>query len=566
MKIAVLSNVNMNALIRLLAREADVEIYEPEGYGNELGLLYDKGSSYHIFDARVTFLLMDLMELIGGEIAPAVATEKIQTWFGQLSGALDPKRIYYVSDAYLWGYGPETAEDYGIKRRIENIWMECLDKLIQGHDNVRAFPYAHMIEQMGEENAFSRKMWYMGKILLSNDAQKRLCGLLLHKARVESRTPRKILFLDLDNTLWGGLAGENDITPVNLSEDHAGLAYKNLQRVISQMQKQGVLLGIISRNNPRDALDIIETHPHMVLRSDSFAVKKINWDPKDKNIAEACAELNIGVDSAVFFDDSASERELVKTMLPDVAVPDFPDRPEDLAEAMTGIYHTFFEKAHITAEDQNKTAQYVQNAQRAAYLEQAESFEGYLKGLEMSLIREDPKAGAERFLQLVNKTNQFNLTTVRYTAAELAEILENPEKRVFLYRVTDRFGDNGQVAALIVDVSGDVSVIEEFTMSCRVMGKHIEHAIITDVEHDLSEAGFEKLKGIYIPTAKNAPVANLYEDLGYMKCGEREDGGVEYQIEIAKAPKRMYHVFMAYRQLLQKRWEKKNDGKDSDTY
>lgn len=545
LKIAVLSNVNMNVLIRMLKKEADVEVYEPEGYGNELGTLYDGGSSYHAFDPEITFLLMDLMELIGSEMEPGIAAERTGTWFGQLSGALDPKRIYYISDAYLWGYGPETAGDYGIKRRIENIWMECLDKLLEAHGNVRAFPYARMIEQMGEENAFSKKMWYMGKILLGNDAQRRLCGLLLHKAKLEERIPRKILFLDLDNTLWGGLAGENDITPVNLSEDHSGLAYKNLQRVILQMQKQGVLLGIISKNNIQDAMDIIENHPHMVLRGDAFAVKKINWDSKDKNIAEACAELNIGVDSAVFFDDNPSERELVKSMLPDVAVPDFPDRPEDLAEAMTEIYHEFFEKAYVTDEDLNKTKQYAQNAGRNELLKNAESFEDYLKGLEMSLIRENPGAGADRFLQLVNKTNQFNLTTKRYTAAELSEILESAGKRTFLYRVTDKFGDNGQVAALIVDVSGDEPVIEEFAMSCRVMGRHIEHAIITDVEQQLSEEGFRRLKGIYIPTAKNTPVAKLYDELGYTKCRDRSDGGAEYEIEIAKAPKRVYHITTA---------------------
>lgn len=542
MKIAVLSNVNMNVLIRLLTKETDIKVYEPEGYGNELGLLYDKASSYHTFDAYVTFLLMDLMELIGGETEPDIAAKKIHTWFGQLSEALESGKVYYISDAYLWGYGPETSGDYALRRRIENIWMECLDKLMESHNNVRAFPYAHMIEQMGEENAFSKKMWYMGKILLSNDAQKRLCTLLTHKAALETRTPKKILFLDLDNTLWGGLAGENDISPINLSEDHSGLAYKNLQRVISQMQKQGVLLGIISKNNPRDALDIIEKHPHMVLRSDSFAVKKINWDSKDKNIADACTELNIGVDSAVFFDDSPSERELVRNMLPDVAVPDFPDRPEDLAEAMTEIYHNYFEKAFVTAEDRNKTKQYAQNAERNEFLRKAGSFDDYLKGLEIRLIRENPKVYAERFLQLVNKTNQFNLTTVRYTADRLAEVFENPSKKAFLYRVTDKFGDSGQVAALIVDVAGNVPVVEEFVMSCRVMGKHIEHAIITDVERRLSEDGFKKVRGIYIPTAKNTPAAKLYDELGYIKCEDRMDGGTEYEIEIDKAPKRVYYV------------------------
>lgn len=532
----------MNVLIRLLGKEPDVEVYKAEGYGNELGTLYDGSSSYHAFDPQITFLLMDLMELIGGEPEIGTASERIRAWFGQLAGALDAGRIYYVSDAYLWGYGTETSGDYGIKRRIENVWMECLDGLIDGHDNVRAFPYAHMIEGMGEENAFSRKMWYMGKVLLSNDAQRRLCGLLVHKAKLEGRTPKKILFLDLDNTLWGGLAGENDITPVNLSEDHSGLAYKNLQRVIIRMQKQGVLLGIISKNNPQDAMDIIDKHPHMVLRGDCFAVKKINWNSKDKNIVEACGELNIGVDSAVFFDDNPSERELVRSMLPQVAVPDFPDRPEELPEAMTKIYHDFFEKAFVTAEDLNKTRQYAQNAERDELRKRAASFDDYLKSLEMSLIRENPGTGADRFLQLVNKTNQFNLTTKRYTAAELSEIFESPGKRTFLYRVTDKFGDNGQVAALIVDVSGDEPVIEEFTMSCRVMGRRIEHAIVSDVEQELAGAGFARLRGIYIPTAKNAPVSGLYAELGYKKIKDRADGGAEYEIELAKAPKRVYYV------------------------
>jgi FkbH-like protein len=351
--------------------------------------------------------------------------------------------------------------------------------------------------------------------------------------------------LDLDNTLWGGLAGENDISPVNLSDDHSGLAYKNLQRVILGMQKQGVLLGIISKNNPEDADNIIDNHPHMILRSGCFAVKKINWDAKDKNIVTACDELNIGTDSAVFFDDNPAERELVKTMLPEVIVPDFPDRAEELPDVMTKIYHEYFEKPRITEEDLKKTRQYAENAERNRLLKHTESFDDYLINLETVIKREKPETNTERFLQLVNKTNQFNLTTQRYTLEELTDILDNADKKTFLYRVSDRFGDNGIVAALIVDMSAESPCIEEFVMSCRVMGRHIEHAIITEVEKELSCQGVKKLCGKYIPTAKNAPVAGLYEELGYTKLCENEDGSIEYEIEIAKSPKRVYHVTVA---------------------
>jgi FkbH-like protein len=544
-KIAVLSNVNMNVLIRLLEKEQGVEVYQTEGYGNELGLLYDRVSSYNVFSPGITFMIMDLMELIGGETDIAKATERIQTWFAQMEQTMENGRIYYISDAYLWGYGIETCAEPGIKARLENIWLESLLELTEHHENARIFPYAEFVQSIGAENTFSKKMWYMGKILLTNDAQKRLCSIICHKVSVEERTPKKILFLDLDNTLWGGLAGENDTIPINLSDDHAGLAYKNLQRVLLGMQRQGVLLGIISKNNQADALNIIDKHPHMLLRSGCFAIKEINWEPKDGNIVRACRELNIGTDSAVFFDDNPAERELVKTMLPEVIVPDFPDRAEDLPDAMEEIYHRYFEKAHITAEDLSKTRQYAENAERSRLLKSAQSYDDYLISLEMVMKREDPKTNAERFLQLVNKTNQFNLTTKRYTSNELNSIITDPKKKTFLYRVSDRFGDNGIVAALIIDMSGQIPYIEEFVMSCRVMGRHIEHAIITDVESALSEAGVSRLRGRYIPTAKNVPVAKLYEELGYARCSENTDGSAEYEIEIAKSPKRVYHVTVA---------------------
>jgi FkbH-like protein len=282
----------------------------------------------------------------------------------------------------------------------------------------------------------------------------------------------------------------------------------------------------------------------MILKKDSFAIIKINWESKDRNIAEACDELNIGLDSAVFFDDNPAERELIKSMLPQVTVADFPDKEEDLPDVMAEIYHEYFEKAHVTKEDLEKTRQYAQNAERRELLKSTGSFEEYLKSLEMVMKRENPAAHVERFLQLVNKTNQFNLTTGRYTLDELTEIINNPDKRVFLYSVADRFGDNGIVAALIADVSGETACIEEFVMSCRVMGRHIEHAIITDVENQLGCDGVKILRGIYIPTSKNGPVAGLYDELGYTLSAEEADGRAEYEVEIqiAKRVKRVYYV------------------------
>lgn len=543
-KIALLSNVNMNFVIRMLQKEA--EVYETEGYGNELGILMNPASAYHAFEPEITFLVEDLMELLEHDLETEAAAVRMENWFGQLEAALQDNVIYYISDACLWGVELAVIFDKGRKYRLEQMWQEKLDALCASHSNVRVFPYRGLMEKLGEEKAFSMKMWYMGKILHSGDAQKALSECILNKVRIEEQIPKKVLLLDLDNTLWGGLAGEADHTPIVLSEDHSGLAYKNLQRVILQMQKQGVLLGIVSKNNEEDVTGILAEHPHMVLRPECFAIQKVNWKPKHENIQEIAGELNLGLDSFVFFDDNETERQLVRDMLPQVIVPDFPAKPEELAGAMAAIYAEYFDKAVMTAEDEEKTKQYADNAKRNQLQKKVGSFGDYLKQLAITMERVDAGANMERLTQLVNKTNQFNLTTVRYSQTRMQQVLEDESRKVYFYRVGDRFGDNGLVAAVIVDCHGDVPVIEEFVMSCRIMGKNIEDAVVADVEQELRALGYQKLRGMYIPTAKNKPVAELYDRLGYTKVGKLpvEDGipGVLYEIALGEETRREHYV------------------------
>ena len=539
-KIALLSNVNMDFVIRMLQKH--VEIYRAEGYGNELGILTNPSSSYHVFEPDITFLVMDLMELLEHELDKETAKRRIEDWFAVVDSQLKPGKIYYISDAYLWG--PELAViwDVGRKAALEGIWQKKLEELCESHGNVRIFPYHHMVEVLGEKNTFSLKMWYLGKILLSNEAQRNLCELITEKVAEEMRTPKKVLILDLDHTLWGGLAGEANHTPVELSEEHVGLAYKNLQRVILQMQRQGVLLAIVSKNNEADALEILEKHPHMVLRPECFAAKRINWAPKHENIKEIGDELNLGTDSFVFWDDNPTERQLIQEMLPMVTVPEFPDRPEALAAAMATIYRQYFAAPSATKEDLDRTKQYAANAERKRLQGASGSFEEYLKELHMTALRVKPEKYMERLCQMMNKTNQFNLTTQRYSQGQIVALLEDVRKRVYLYQVSDRFGDNGVVAAIVVDCGGSTPVVTDFVMSCRVMGKNIENGLLEDVEEDLRGKGYEYLRGIYIPTAKNMPVAGLYDRLGYKRVGEDPGKRVEYELCLANRPNRMYYV------------------------
>ena len=533
MKIALLSNVNMNFVIRSLKK--DIDIFEPEGYGNELGFLQNPGSTYHAYDPEITFFVMDFMELTGHALELQQAKEKVDYWFATLEKSLRPGRLYYISDVRL--FGPETlvVEDAFLEKQLLGLWDDALSRLMNKHTNVRLLPYGKLLDRLGADGAYSVKTWYLGKILLSTAAQSELAKLLLDCVRVESYVPKKVLVLDLDNTLWGGLAGESTHTPVTLSDDHNGLAYKNLQRVLLQMQKQGVLLCICSKNNEEDAGEIIENHPHMVLRPDCFASMKINWNSKPENLQEIAKELNLGPDSFVFFDDSGAERELMKTMLPQVIVPDFPENPQNLASAMVEIYNQYFKKSVLTREDLEKTKQYAQNQKREQLKSGAASFEEYLAALKIEISRVDARKHAERLLQLLNKTNQFNLTTIRHTEADLQELLTDLNHEIYLFNVKDSFGDNGIVAALIVEL-GTIPQIREFVMSCRVMGRNVEMAILDYVEKDLAAKGYEKLIGRYEKTAKNVPVENLYLSLGY----EETSKAGAYLLDLSNHPKRVY--------------------------
>lgn len=534
-KLALLSNVNMDFVIRLLQKHS--RIWAGEGYGNELGQLMDPDSAFHAYGAELIFLVMDLMELLGHDLSVTAAGRRIDGWFDSVEAALEDGKLYCISDAYLWGSELAVLADAGQKAALEHLWQERLTALCAERKNVRILPYRRLIETLGEENSFSLKTWYLGKIPLKQEAQKRLCGLIQEMARIEERVPKKVLLLDLDNTLWGGLAGEREHTPVELSEERGGLAYKNLQRVLLQIQRQGVLLGIVSKNNEADAMEILERHPHMALRPEDFAARRINWKPKHENILEIAEELNLGLDAFVFWDDSPQERQLVRELLPQVAVPDFPEQKELLAPAMGEIYREYFAKPTLTQEDLARTAQYAANAAREGLREAAGSFEDYLRELAIVAVRVRPKAHFDRLLQLMNKTNQFNLTTRRYTQGEMAQVLQDPKKFIYLYRILDRFGDNGIVAAAVADCGGEVPVLTDFVMSCRVMGKRVEYALMGDIERDLRRRGYGALRGRYIPTAKNGPAADFYERLGYLPL----EPGI-YEIDLANLPERLYDV------------------------
>lgn len=496
-------------------------------------------SPLYAFEPQEIFLFVDILELIEHQLDREFAGKKIEEWFSLFESSLQRNVTYYVFDAYLHGLELEVAADNNIKPDIEMFWRNGLQQLSNQYYNVRPFGYCDIVCEFGNCQAFSAKMWYMGKIMHTTDFHRALAKKIVHQVEVDVRTEKKVLLLDLDNTLWGGLAGEYPVVPIILSDEKTGLAYKNFQRIIKQMERIGVLLCIVSKNNVADALRIIREHPHMVLKETDFSVMKINWENKRDNIVQIAEELHLGMESFVFLDDNPAERELILNTLPEVSVPDFPENPEQLPEFMVDIYRRYFEKSVVTDEDLRKTEAYKANKEREHLRIQSADFNAYLEGLCMKLIRVSPKNHMERFRQLMNKTNQFNLTTKRFSSHALEEIMQNDAIEIFLYKVTDKFGDNGIVAAAIVEYGHDAR-ITEFTMSCRVMGRYIEHAIIEDMEYAARNRGFISLVGVYIPTDKNKPVENLYPSVGYQIRKTYDDGTIEFAINLEEKIHRDY--------------------------
>lgn len=539
-KIAVLSNINMTPVAQGMKSSWDV--FRNEGYGNEREMLLNPDSALWQFQPEIIFLVVDILELVQHQWNPDEMKGHIEQWFAAVEASLRENVVFVISDVCFRGRERRIHVDFAMETEILQYWQEKRAQLQARHAGVYGMDYSRLMEKLGED-AYSEKMWYLGKIIHSRQAILALQEEMNRILELMSRTPKKLLLLDLDNTLWGGLAGERDREEILLSEEKTGLVYKDLQRVILAMKKTGVMLGIVSKNNEEDALAVLNDHPHMVLREEDFVIKKINWQPKSDNIREIADELNIGTDSMVFFDDNELEREEIRSLLPEVAVPDFPKKTDKLPAVMEEIYQTYFCKLSVTEEDRQKTEQYRQEGQRKQW--QAEKFAadytGYLKSLDIQVVRKDALQNSERILQLLNKTNQFNLTTRRYEAAELLEQLQGEEKEYYAFHVSDRFGETGIVGIVGVAL-GERAEIEDFVMSCRVMGRLIEAYMLERVEQDIWQKGYKELYARYIPTAKNQPVAELYDKMGYERLAETADGAVEYRLSSEKPVDREYYI------------------------
>lgn len=347
---------------------------------------------------------------------------------------------------------------------------------------------------------------------------------------------KKCLVLDLDNTLWSGILGEDGVNNVSLSGDYPGKAFHYWQEGLKELQKQGVMLAICSKNNEKDVEELWEKRSDMVLKKEDFVAFRINWLDKSTNLADIAKELNIGLDSFVFVDDNPTERELIRQTLPMVSVPDYPEHPYGLPLLYQELVKKYFCIYTITAEDREKTKQYAVNAQRRQVQAACENYEDFLRSLDISLkVEPINDVTIVRAAQMTQKTNQFNLTTKRYTVDDIRSILSNGGK-AWTLSVSDKFGDSGITGLFILTSNG---TIDTMLMSCRVLGKGIEEAFVKYVLSVLKKNGMTEIRSSYSPTAKNVQVKDFWEKIGFALTNISEDGQREYVINLKTSDSRI---------------------------
>ncbi|MDR2884684.1 MAG: HAD-IIIC family phosphatase [Deferribacteraceae bacterium] len=509
-KIALLSNYTVDYLRRPLEKELvgiENRIYL-SGFNQVSQEILNPQSNLYRFAPNLILLMLQPSSL--------PITDLIRTLCSQTDA------IVVVNNFYI----PFQRKIHKTHRDDPNAALYALSQEI---DNLYIFDYNGFIGYHGYSNVFDSKMYYLTKMhesrpyitLLAREYMRYVYGVL--------GCQKKCLVLDLDNTLWGGVIGEDGIEGIKLDLDGEGRAYYDFQSALLNLYNQGILLTVCSKNNEEDALNAIEKHPHMVLRKEHFACIIANWNDKASNIQTIAQRLNLGLDSFVFVDDNPFERNLVKELLPEVAVIDLPEDAALYTRTLNDQY--YFAKLKITQDDLIRNKQYAENAIREWEAAKFTNLDDYLKSLDMELTIEKPNDFTMvRVHQLINKTNQFNMTTRRYTLDEV-KAFDN----ILHFSLKDKFGDNGVVGVVILKFNDELCEIDTFLMSCRVLGRRVETAILNHIVSICKKRGVKTLKAEYLPTQKNAAYANIYPDYGFDNFTLQVDSFKAHDIDIFKA-------------------------------
>jgi FkbH-like protein len=537
-KLAILRSFTVEPIVPLLRAEAfsygiDLEVHVGD-FNTYVQDMLDGGSSLYRFAPNAVVLAVrsdqaapELWRAFA-DLAPEAAqqaAERVVRGYEQWIGAFRKRSqaaliVHLLERPSSPSFGVlDDQSEAGQSGLIRQINRE-LRRIAAGFRGVYGLDYDALVARHGSEHWHDERKWLMARLPIS-------ASYILDMAREWMRfivplsgRAAKVLVVDLDNTLWGGVIGEDGMTGIRVGAEYPGAAYQELQRVLLDLSRRGILLAVCSKNNLDDAMEAIETHPGMLVREKHFAAMRINWTDKSQNLREIAEELNVGTDSLAFLDDNPFEREQVRSALPEVTVIDLSKNPLEYAAAVRNS--AVFERLTLSAEDQQRTEMYAEQKQRSTAEQTFQSKEDFFRYLEQEADL-DPvtELTLARVAQLTQKTNQFNLTTRRYTEAQIAEMAKQPEWDIFSIKVRDRFGDHGLVGVAITHDEGDQCEVDTFLLSCRVIGRTVETALLAHLVESAAQRGRKRLVGWFLPTKKNAPARDFYEQHHF----ERQETG-----------------------------------------
>ena len=417
-----------------------------------------------------------------------------------------------IDDRVFGNYGNKTPDSFLFQIRKLNYLL--MEKCTQ-YKNVFIIDIDYLQQIYGEYGIKENKMYYIAKIPLSTKILPEVAKQTIDVIKAMKGKMKKCVILDLDNTLWGGVIGDDGLENIQIGELGLGHAFSEFQMWLKELQKRGIILAVCSKNEEVVAKEPFLHHPEMVLHMEDIAMFVANWEDKASNIKKIQDTLNIGMDSIVFFDDNPFERNLVKSMIPDITVPDLPEDPSQYLEYVKLL--NLFETAAYSETDKNRTKQYQEEMGRVNLQKQFSSYSEYLESLEMvAEAKPFDKFHFSRIAQLTQRSNQFNLRTVRYTEQEIEQLAKEKEHLTLYFTLKDKFGDYGLISVVVLDKQPENTLfISEWLMSCRVLKRGMEEFILDEIIRTAEENGFKKVIGEYIRTPKNNMVSELYKKMGF---------------------------------------------------
>lgn len=511
-------------------------------YDNFVSEILDGSSSLYAFKPDLTFILPNaghcrfsgsLLDAVEHQREAAVgAAEHLlnlaQTFTTRSGAAVILANLALPSDLDLGSFRSRTlGTDWSFRKAVN------LELGLRAPAEVQICDVEFLSARRGITAAEDARAWYESKQLGSPDFLVDIAQELSRLIASRKQGPKKVLVLDLDHTLWGGVIAEDGIEGIELGDSSPrGEAFKAFQKYLLALSERGVLLAVCSKNDHVRAVEVFEKHPEMVLRLEHFAAFKANWDPKSDNLQRIADELRVGLDSFVFADDNPAEIEIVRQFQPQVeGVLLGPDPAEFIGRLQAGRH---FEPRTVTEEDLGRTAQYRQERRRTELAASVTDMPAYLASLEMrGTIKEFDSLDLPRVAQLIARSNQFNLTTVRRSETEIQGLMSRPDYLCFAMRLEDRFGDSGLISVVIAKIEDGVLVLDTWLMSCRVLKRQVEDEIMNEICRLAEVAGCASVRGIYLPTAKNGIVAGIYEAFGFVRT---EDSAIrkEFELEVGK--------------------------------